>query len=87
MKKKGVDAVKLDRKAFIRKSQNIDDSYDVTRKPFATGSYGAVHQCVHKITREKRVVKVIPKYKMADVAGFLNEIEILRMVVGCSLRE
>jgi calcium-dependent protein kinase len=86
MKKKSVDAVKLDRKAFIRKSNSIDESYDVTRKALATGSYGAVHQCTHKITREKRVVKIIPKYKMADVAGFLNEIEIMRMVVTLCLR-
>jgi len=74
------DPVKLERKAFIRKSENIKDFYDVVPKPLASGSYGAVHLCTHKLTKEKRAVKIVPKYKIASVDNFLNEIELLRMV-------
>lgn len=73
--------VLLSRKDFIRKLENIKDSYEVNSKPLATGSYGAVHLGVHKITKEKRAVKIIPKYKMASVENFLNEIDLMRLVV------
>ncbi len=70
----------LKRKAFIRKADNIRDFYDVVPKAMASGSYGAVHLCTQKITKERRAVKIIPKYKMASVENFLNEIELMRLV-------
>ncbi|MDR3549322.1 MAG: protein kinase [Candidatus Pacebacteria bacterium] len=70
----------LKRKAFIRKAENINDFYDVAPKALAAGSYGSVHICVHKITKEKRAVKVVPKYKMANIDSFLNEIELMRLL-------
>jgi len=71
----------LERKQFLRKLENVKDSYDVQSKPLATGSYGAVHLGTQKITKEKRAVKIIPKYKMASVENFLNEIELMRLTV------
>lgn len=73
--------LKLERKAFIRKSGNVDDSYIVTKKPLATGSYGTVHLCTHKITKETRIIKIVPKFKMTNVESFLNEVDMLKLVV------
>ncbi len=81
MKKQAAAQIKLDRKAFIQKSANIDSTYALEKKPFAAGSYGSVHLGTHKITKEKRVVKVIPKFKLTNVADFLNEVETMRLVV------
>ncbi len=80
MKKPAEKAILLKRQAFIRKSENIKDFYDVVPRPLASGSYGAVHLCTQKITKEKRAVKVVPKYKLANVDNFLNEIELLKLV-------
>ena len=80
MKKEAVDPILLKRKTFIRKSDSIKDSYDVVPKPLASGSYGAVHLCSQKITKDKRAVKIIPKYKMTSVDSFLNEVDLLRLV-------
>ena len=81
MKKQVDQKIKLDRKSFIRKSDNINNSYDVDKKPLASGSYGAVHKCKHKITKEERAVKIIPKFKMDNLESFLSEVEMLRLVV------
>eukprot|EP00826_Nyctotherus_ovalis_P019615 TRINITY_DN1606_c0_g1_i2.p1 TRINITY_DN1606_c0_g1~~TRINITY_DN1606_c0_g1_i2.p1 ORF type:complete len:240 (-),score=66.85 TRINITY_DN1606_c0_g1_i2:74-793(-) len=72
--------IALNRKDFIRKSENIKDIYEVTPKPLASGSYGAVHVCIHKLTKDKRAVKIIPKYKLNNLENFLTEIELLRLV-------
>ena len=82
MKKETPEVVKLERKDFIRKLDNINNFYTITSKPLATGSYGAVHDCTQKVTKIKRAVKIIPKYKMASVENFLNEIELMRLVVS-----
>ena len=74
-------SLQLDRKAFIRKSENIKDSYDIASKAMSSGSYGAVHFCSHKITKEKRAVKIVPKYKLTNVESFLTEIEMMKLVV------
>ena len=81
MKKAADQKIKLERKQFIRKSGTIDESYNVTKKPLANGSYGAVHLCNHKITKETRAVKIIPKYKMTNVESFLNEVDIMKLLV------
>lgn len=80
-KKEDTKAVILERKEFIRKSDTIKASYDINPKALASGSYGEVHLCTHKVTKEKRIVKIIPKFKMASVDSFLNEIELMRLVV------
>lgn len=77
--KKGED-ITLKRKAFIRKSDNIKDFYEITPNALASGSYGAVHACTHKVTKAKRAVKIIPKYKLNNLENFLNEVELLRLV-------
>ena len=80
MKKTAESSVTFMRKDFITKSETIKDAYDVSAKALATGTYGAVHQCTHKITKVKRAVKIIPKYKMTDICNFLDEIELLKTV-------
>ena len=80
MKKESDKDVLLKRKAFIRKSDRIREFYDITPKPLAAGSYGAVHLCTHKVTKENRAVKIVPKYKMTNVDNFLNEVELMRLV-------
>ncbi len=78
---KGDQDIKLERKAFIRKSVAIDESYQVTKRAMATGSYGAVHMCTHKVTKEIRIVKIVPKFKMTNVESFINEVDLLKLVV------
>ena len=80
MKKKEADFI-IGKKALIQKQDNINEHYSVSAKPLGRGSYGAVHACVHKITKQARAVKIVPKFKMQNVAGFINEIELLRLVV------
>jgi len=80
MKKEAGKEILLKRKDFIRKSENIKDFYDLAPKPLASGSYGAVHIGTQKLTKEKRAVKIIPKYKMASVDVFINEIDLMRLV-------
>ena len=72
--------IRLTRKLFIRKSDNIKDFYDIEIKPMASGSYGAVHIATQKSTKEKRAAKIIPKYKLANIENFLSEVELLRLV-------
>lgn len=80
-KKDEEDKFVLDRKAFIRKSSNVKEGYDIVSRPISSGSYGEVHVCTHRITREKRAVKIIPKFKMTNIENFLNEIELMKLVV------
>jgi hypothetical protein len=82
MKKKAEQSIKLERKQFIRKSANIEETYNVNKKPLANGSYGAVHICNHKLTKEARAVKIIPKFKMTNVESFLNEVDIMKNLVN-----
>ncbi len=85
MKKGTAQVIKLERRSFIRKAGNFEDSYTYSRKPLAAGSYGTVHLCTNKVTRETRIVKIVPKFKMENVESFLNEIEMLKLVVIASL--
>lgn len=80
MKKSADVGIKLERKQFIKKSNNIDEAYIVTKKPLAAGSYGAVHLCSHKITKESRAVKIIPRFKITSVDSFTNEIDMMKLV-------
>ena len=74
------NSITLERKAFIQKSENIKDYYDINTKPLASGSYGAVHVCMQKETKAKRAVKIIPKFKLSNLENFLTEVELLRLV-------
>jgi hypothetical protein len=74
-------SIKLDRKSFIQKLDLITDHYEVAPKRMARGAYGTVHLCRHKLTQSQRAVKIIPRQKVADVTGFLQEIEALRLLV------
>jgi len=81
MKKTDKNAMKLDRKAFIKKSISIDSAYTLEKKPLASGAYGSVHVGTHKVTKVKRAVKIIPKFKIPNVDDLKNEVEMLKLVV------
>ena len=73
--------IKLDRKAFIKKKENIQSLYDIAAKALGKGSFADVHLCVHKTTKETRAVKIINKHKMASVDSFLREVDVLKLLV------
>ncbi len=73
--------IKLDRKMFIRKMENVRHYYDISCKPIGKGSYGYVYCCKHKITGEVRALKAISKSRMKDIDGFLHEIDCLKLLV------
>ena len=77
--------IKLDRKNFIRKLDNIYNHYEIIPKAIGKGTYGEIYKCFHRITKEPRAVKVISKLKMQNVEGFLQEVEYLRQLVLLSL--
>ncbi len=81
MLKKLPAEILLKRSQFLRKQDKIADSYDVAPKALATGSFGEVRVCTHKLTKDKRAVKIVPKYKLKNVDNFLNEIDLMRLVV------
>ena len=73
--------IKLDRRAFITKRENIHSIYDIAAKALGKGSFADVHLCVNKVTKEARAVKIIYKHKMTSVDSFLQEIEALKQLV------
>ena len=70
----------LNKQAFVFKKANILDYYTFEGEPIGNGSYGVVRKACHKITKQKRAVKVIPKSKVVNVDKFLTEVNILRKV-------
>jgi serine/threonine protein kinase len=76
--------IRLDRKNFIRKLDNIYTHYEIVAKPVGKGACGEVYKCTHRITREQRAIKVISKIKVHDVENFLFEVEYLRQLVPLS---
>ena len=43
-----------------------------------------VKKVVHKVTKQERAVKIIPKEKIKNIERFKTEVEILRSVVQIS---
>ena len=73
-------SIVLNKQAFIFKKANILDYYTFEGEPIGNGTYGVVKIAIHKITKQKRAVKIIQKAKVKNIEKFLTEVNILRKV-------
>ncbi len=73
--------VKIVKKTFITKQDNIHDVYLLDASEIGKGNYGVVKKLIHKTTKQERAVKIIPKSKIKNIDRFKTEVEILRSVV------
>ena len=65
---------------FIMKKTNIQDYYSFDEKNLGSGTYGVVKKVTHKITKQERAVKIIPRNKIKNMERFKMEVDILRTV-------
>jgi len=63
---------------------NIKEKYHFDKK-LAQGGFGIVYLAEHRVTKEKFAVKAIQKKKVKDYTTFINEINILRLLVKISI--
>ena len=68
------------KKNFIMKKTNIQDYYNIETANLGSGTYGTVKKVTHKITKQERAVKIIPKNKIKNMERFKMEVDILRTV-------
>lgn len=85
------EEVKIFKKSFISKQENIQDSYVIDAKvcylnnmlqALGSGQNGVVKKIIHKGTKQERAVKIISKAKIKNVDRFKSEVDILRSVVN-----
>lgn len=72
--------VKLNKKLFVTKTEGtLRDMYKIGQV-LGEGAFGEVRLCTHRVTKEKRAVKVLKKEAMdeKEQATMLSEINILR---------
>ncbi len=79
--KKPDESFKITKKTFITKQENINDLYTMEIKPIGSGNFGIVKKAVHKVSKQERAIKIIPKSKIRDLTRFKSEVDILRTVV------
>jgi len=60
---------------------NIKDQYHFKEK-LANGGFGVVYLAEHRQTKQLFAVKAIQKKKVKDYATFVNEINILKVLVS-----
>lgn len=72
--------LKIVKKTFITKQDDISSSYIIDAKEIGSGNYGVVKKVIHKISKDERAVKIIPKSKIKNVERFKSEVDILRTV-------
>ena len=63
------------------KKGNIKEKYHFSTK-LANGGFGVVYLAEHRQTKEKFAVKAIQKKKLKDYTTFINEINILKVLVS-----
>ena len=63
---------------------NIKEQYHFVKK-LAQGGFGIVYLAEHRQTKEQFAVKAIQKKKVKDYTTFINEINILRLLVKISI--
>ena len=62
---------------------NIKEQYHFKEK-LANGGFGVVYLAEHRVTKELFAVKAIQKKKVKDYATFVNEINILKVLVSAA---
>jgi len=60
---------------------NIKDQYHFKEK-LANGGFGVVYLAEHRVTNQLFAVKAIQKKKVKDYSTFVNEINILKVLVS-----
>ena len=60
---------------------NIKEKYHFSSK-LANGGFGIVYLAEHRQTKQKFAVKAIQKKKLKDYTTFINEINILKVLVS-----
>lgn len=65
---------------------NIKDQYHFKEK-LANGGFGVVYLAEHRQSKEIFAVKAIQKKKVKDYATFVNEINILKVLVSARLSQ
>eukprot|EP00820_Chromera_velia_P024332 Cvel_32861.t1-p1 / transcript=Cvel_32861.t1 / gene=Cvel_32861 / organism=Chromera_velia_CCMP2878 / gene_product=Calcium-dependent protein kinase 2, putative / transcript_product=Calcium-dependent protein kinase 2, putative / location=Cvel_scaffold5206:3376-5449(+) / protein_length=404 / sequence_SO=supercontig / SO=protein_coding / is_pseudo=false len=69
---------RMDRQAFILSSSGSMSQFYRQVKKIGQGTWGAVHEVVHKTTGALRAAKVIPKVFVEDIDRFRQEIELMK---------
>lgn len=59
----------------------IQEVYRMNKRHFASGLYGSLYTAEHNITKEKRVVRVIPNFIVNRSKSFFAELEKIRAIV------
>ena len=65
---------------------NIKEVYSFQQK-LANGGFGIVYLAEHRESHEKYAIKAIQKKKLKDYTTFINEINILKVLVSLSERD
>ena len=65
---------------------NIKEQYHFKEK-LANGGFGVVYLAEHRVSKELFAVKAIQKKKVKDYATFVNEINILKVLVSAFLAD
>jgi len=73
--------LKISKKTFITKQEHIEDFYKIDAKQLGSGNFGVVRKAMHKVSKQERAIKIVPKSKIRDLARFKTEVDILRTVV------
>ena len=72
----------IKRETFItNKEGEIEDDYELLNQ-LGKGTYGQVYKGVHKVTKQIRAVKQIPRSKIKNYQRFINEITALKTLVS-----
>jgi calcium-dependent protein kinase len=64
---------------FVNSDGELTDHYKIG-PVIGDGSFGEVRQCTHRVTKEKRAVKVLRKKNMdaLDIKNLMNSVKMLR---------
>jgi len=63
---------------------NIKEVYSFQQK-LANGGFGIVYLAEHRESHQKYAIKAIQKKKLKDYTTFINEINILKLLVSCQI--
>ena len=77
--KVGISTFIIKKEYFIsHKTSNIQDEYDIEKKPIGEGSFGKVFKATEKSTGIMRAIKQIMHKYIVNYDGFINEVAALK---------